>query len=98
MSKGVLTKQFYTSISVLKICDMNEIKSIINKDFCGERKSFLQLIEKYSIVIPVIQRDYAQGRTDEHATEVRKNFVRNLILYIRDEIIVLTTWTLFLEQ
>lgn len=84
MSKGVLTKQFYTSISVLKICDMNEIKSIINKDFCGERKSFLQLIEKYSIVIPVIQRDYAQGRTDEHATEVRKNFVRNLILYIRD--------------
>ena len=51
MSKGVLTKQFYTSISVLKICDMNEIKSIINKDFCGERKSFLQLIEKYSIVI-----------------------------------------------
>ena len=63
---------------------MNDIKSIIDKDFCGERMSFLQLIKRYSIVIPVIQRDYAQGRSDEHATEVRKNFVRNLISYIRD--------------
>lgn len=63
---------------------MNEFKSIIDKDFCGERMSFLQLIKRYSIVIPVLQRDYAQGRTDDHATEVRKNFVRNLISYIRD--------------
>lgn len=63
---------------------MNDI-SIISSDFCGERMSFLQLIDECSIVIPIIQRDYAQGRTDEHATEVRKNFVRNLISYIRDE-------------
>ena len=63
---------------------MSEFKSIIDNNFCGERMSFLQLVERYSIVIPVIQRDYAQGRTDEHATEVRKNFVRNLISYIRD--------------
>lgn len=63
---------------------MNDIKNIIDKDFCGERMSFLQLINRYSIVIPVIQRDYAQGRSDEHATEVRKNFVRNLISYVRD--------------
>ena len=63
---------------------MNDIKSIIDNDFCGERISFLQLIERYSIVIPVIQRDYAQGRTNEHATEIRKNFIRNLISYIRD--------------
>lgn len=61
------------------------MKTIIDSDFRGERKSFLQLIDKYSIVIPVIQRDYAQGRTDdEHVTEVRKNFVRNLISYLRD--------------
>lgn len=52
--------------------------------FCGERMSFLQLIDECSIVIPVIQRDYAQGRMDEHATEVRTNFVRNLISYIRE--------------
>lgn len=61
------------------------MKAIIESDFRGERKSFLQLIEEYSIVIPVIQRDYAQGRTDdEHVTEVRKNFVKNLISYLRD--------------
>lgn len=84
MPERLFTKQFCTSISVLNTCDMNEIKSIIDKDFCGERMSFLQLVKRYSIVIPVIQRDYAQGRMDEHATEVRKNFVRNLISYIRD--------------
>lgn len=62
------------------------MNTIIDPGFRGERKSFLQLIEKYSIVIPVIQRDYAQGRTDdEHVTEVRKNFVRNLISFLRDK-------------
>ena len=61
------------------------MSSIIDNDFSGERMSFLQLIEKYNIVIPVIQRDYAQGRTDDdHVTEVRKNFVKNLISYLRD--------------
>ena len=61
------------------------MNSIIDNNFSGERISFLQLIDKYHIVIPVIQRDYAQGRTDdEHVTEVRKNFVKNLISYLRD--------------
>ncbi len=60
--------------------------TIIDDDFRGERMSFLQLIENYSIVIPVIQRDYAQGRTDdERVSEIRKNFVRNLISYLRDK-------------
>ena len=62
------------------------MKTIIDKDFRGERMSFLQLVDKYNIVVPVIQRDYAQGRTDdEHVIEVRKNFVKNLISYLRDE-------------
>ena len=61
------------------------MNSIIDNNFSGERMSFLQLIDNYHIVIPVIQRDYAQGRTDdEHVTEVRKNFVKNLISYLRD--------------
>ena len=61
------------------------MNSIIDNNFSGERMSFLQLIDKCHIVIPVIQRDYAQGRTDdEHVTEVRKNFVKNLISYLRD--------------
>lgn len=37
--------------------------------------SFYELIEKYTIVIPKIQRDYAQGRIDEKTTEIRDNFL-----------------------
>ena len=46
--------------------------------------TFLQMIDDYKIVIPVIQRDYAQGRETERVTEIRKNFVKNLISYIKD--------------
>jgi len=63
---------------------MNELKTIIDDDFTGESMTFLQLVHKYSIVIPVIQRDYAQGRKTEKVTEVRQNFVRDLISYIKE--------------
>ncbi len=36
-----------------------------------------------AIVIPIIQRDYAQGRDEEW--EIRTNFLQNLRLYIEDE-------------
>ena len=62
---------------------MSQIKSIVDKDFLGERLSFIRLIEKYNVVVPVIQRDYAQGRTTEKPTEVRKGFVSNLISYLQ---------------
>ena len=61
---------------------MCQIKSIVDKEFSGERMSFIQLIKKYNIVIPVIQRDYAQGRTTEKPTEIRNGFVSNLISYL----------------
>ena len=51
----------------------------------GERMTFLQMISKYSIVIPVIQRDYAQGRKTERVTELRKNFVSDIISFIEDD-------------
>lgn len=62
---------------------MKQMKSILDKDFSGERLSFIQLIKKYNVVVPVIQRDYAQGRTTEKPTEVRKGFVSNLISYLQ---------------
>lgn len=62
---------------------MSQIKSILDKDFSGKRLSFIQLISEYNIVVPVIQRDYAQGRTTEKPTEVRKGFVSNLISYLQ---------------
>jgi uncharacterized protein with ParB-like and HNH nuclease domain len=41
--------------------------------------SFLELINDKKILIPVIQRDYAQGRIDAKATEIRNNFLSAII-------------------
>jgi len=40
--------------------------------------TFARLIEEYRIVIPMIQRDYAQGRKDDKATLVRENLIENI--------------------
>ena len=39
---------------------------------------FLELIETKTILIPQIQRDYAQGRTDQKTTEIRTSFLDEL--------------------
>lgn len=54
------------------------------------RYSFFQLFGKgthdrpgsYKLVIPIIQRDYAQGRDNEKAKEVRSEFLSQLLEYI----------------
>lgn len=40
--------------------------------------SFLNLIEKNKILIPKIQRDYAQGRLDPKASEIRDSFLTSI--------------------
>lgn len=52
----------------------------------GERKSFYQLFiqDNYKIEIPIIQRDYAQGR--ESKSEVRELFLQALYDYLEDNI------------
>ena len=40
--------------------------------------TFLELIEKYKIQIPVIQRDYAQGRLDKKVKEIRNGFLSSI--------------------
>ena len=41
--------------------------------------SFTELLEQYDrILVPKIQRDYAQGRTDGHAADVRKNLLDDI--------------------
>ena len=42
----------------------------------SKQLTFLDLIREYKIEIPIIQRDYAQGREDK--TEIRKNFLTAL--------------------
>ena len=45
--------------------------------------SFYQLISKYKIEIPIIQRDYAQGRKDSKAEDVRKSMVADMIAAVK---------------
>lgn len=40
--------------------------------------TFWELLDDYSIEIPMIQRDYAQGRKDRKSEQIRKEFVRSL--------------------
>lgn len=47
--------------------------------------SFYQLISKYKIEIPIIQRDYAQGRKDSKAEDVRKSMVTDMIAAVKGE-------------
>lgn len=46
--------------------------------------SFYQLISKFQIEIPIIQRDYAQGRNNPKAQDIRKSMVTDLIAAVKD--------------
>ncbi len=50
----------------------------------GERLSFFKLFSEkgFKVEIPIIQRDYAQGRESEH--EVRKGFLKALYSYLKE--------------
>lgn len=54
--------------------------------------SFYNLINQYQVEIPVIQRDYAQGRDNTKAKDVRKSIVSSMIDSIRS-----TNKTLFFD-
>jgi hypothetical protein len=59
---------------------MNNIKTLSGS---GERLSFFKLFsdkKKFKVEIPIIQRDYAQGRPSEH--EVRESFLDALYTYL----------------
>ena len=47
--------------------------------------SFYQLISKYQIEIPIIQRDYAQGRDNAKAADVRKSLVEKMKNVVENE-------------
>lgn len=47
--------------------------------------SFKKIIKNNRIVIPIIQRDYAQGRTDAITNNIRKNFVIDLKVVLMSE-------------
>lgn len=59
-----------------------------NNIYKGERLSFYKIFSqrKYKIVVPIIQRDYAQGRTNEGVSEVRKEFLDKLYCYLANNL------------
>ena len=57
-----------------------EIKTIEN--ISGKRLSFFQLLKDYLVQIPIIQRDYAQGRPT--ANEIRDSFLDALYNYLTE--------------
>ena len=44
-----------------------------NKQY--EKHTFKSFLSKYYVTIPMVQRDYAQGRTSVDATRVRDRFL-----------------------
>ena len=54
------------------------------------KTNFIQIFDNNrQIVIPIIQRDYAQGRTDKHATIVREQFLQALYVAVTEKPITL---------
>jgi uncharacterized protein with ParB-like and HNH nuclease domain len=53
-----------------------------NEHISGKRLTFFQLIQEYHIQIPIIQRDYAQGRITAH--EIRDSFLDALLAYLEE--------------
>jgi hypothetical protein len=47
-----------------------------------ERHSFKSFLEQYHVVIPMVQRDYAQGRTTDDVNRVRSRFLDAIKSYI----------------
>lgn len=50
----------------------------------GERLSFFQIFsnKNYKVIVPILQRDYAQGRTNDDVSEVRNEFLEALFSYL----------------
>ncbi len=47
-------------------------------------KSFYQLVSKYKITIPKIQRDYAQGRKDKKTKQIRDIFLEKIFQSLKE--------------
>lgn len=47
--------------------------------------TFWQLVDTYNVIIPIIQRDYAQGRNSEKIKDIRQTFVTSLLEVTNDK-------------
>ena len=57
-----------------------------NKIPDSNKYSFLELISSFEkIEVPILQRDYVQGRLNDEVTEIRENLVNDLLEHISVE-------------
>lgn len=56
---------------------IKDVLEEVEKDYT-KTFSFWDLIVNYHIQIPIIQRDYAQGREDEKSTQIREEFINTI--------------------
>lgn len=54
-----------------------------NKEF--EIHSFKSFLTRYHVIIPMVQRDYAQGRTSDDANRVRSRFLESIYGYLSQD-------------
>lgn len=57
-----------------------------NVDYSLPQCNLRNLLEREAIRIPMIQRDYAQGRKNDTATDIRRKFVSTLVHSVQDGI------------
>ena len=49
-----------------------------------KEQTLLKMLEKHEIIIPIIQRDYAQGRENNNVVEIRENFIKDIFSKLMD--------------
>ena len=62
----------------------NNIKQEIDEQQ-GRKSSLWHLVSNNAIVIPIIQRDYAQGRTNDDVRQIRESFLKKIFKVLADE-------------
>lgn len=50
----------------------------VNDEQQGKKSSLWHLTSENAIVIPIIQRDYAQGRTNDDVRQIREPFLKKI--------------------
>lgn len=61
----------------------------MTKNISIKEMTFLDLINQHQIVIPIIQRDYVQGRINNDVNEIRKDFLQEIKNVVTNEIPIL---------
>lgn len=72
-------QELYHNLKILIDKAFSEHEKVSQNNCADENSNFITLAKRYhSIKIPIIQRDYAQGREDEASKYIRQEFLDNI--------------------